>query len=137
MSYNLTKITPNLVVSDVSRSIAFYRDRLGFAVAFTVPEQAPFVFAAMQRGSLEIFLNAPEAAGNDYPALAGRALGGTMTLFIEVEGVGEAHDALAGSVPIVMPLKKQWYGMTEFAFADPDGYIITLAERTQEAAQGN
>jgi catechol 2,3-dioxygenase-like lactoylglutathione lyase family enzyme len=29
-----------------------------------------------------------------------------------------------------MPLEKKWYGVTEFAFEDPDGYIITFAERT-------
>jgi hypothetical protein len=23
----------------------------------------------------------------------------------------------------------QWYGMMEFAIADPDGYVITFAER--------
>ena len=29
-----------------------------------------------------------------------------------------------------MPLEKKWYGVTEFAFEDPDGYVITFAERT-------
>ena len=29
-----------------------------------------------------------------------------------------------------MPLEEKWYGMTEFAFLDPDGYVITYAERT-------
>jgi len=28
-----------------------------------------------------------------------------------------------------MPLEKKWYGVTEFAFEDPDGYIITFAEQ--------
>ena len=27
-----------------------------------------------------------------------------------------------------MPLEKKWYGVTEFAFLDPDGYIITFAQ---------
>ena len=30
---------------------------------------------------------------------------------------------------VLMPLKDQWYGMTEFSVADPDGYVITFAER--------
>ena len=29
-----------------------------------------------------------------------------------------------------MPLEKKFYGVTEFAFEDPDGYVITFAERT-------
>ena len=44
--------------------------------------------------------------------------------------IAEAWSALAGTVEVVMPLEKKWYGMTEFAFLDPDGYVITYAERT-------
>jgi uncharacterized glyoxalase superfamily protein PhnB len=33
-------------------------------------------------------------------------------------------------VKVVMPFEKKWYGMTEFAFVDPDGYVVTFAERT-------
>jgi hypothetical protein len=28
-----------------------------------------------------------------------------------------------------MPLVTQWYGLREFAIVDPDGYVITFAER--------
>ena len=28
-----------------------------------------------------------------------------------------------------MPFVTQWYGVREFVIADPDGYLITLAER--------
>jgi catechol 2,3-dioxygenase-like lactoylglutathione lyase family enzyme len=39
MPYTLKSLTPNLIVSDVARSVAFYRDTLGFEVNTTVPEQ--------------------------------------------------------------------------------------------------
>jgi catechol 2,3-dioxygenase-like lactoylglutathione lyase family enzyme len=130
MPHELKKLTPNLIVSNVERSLAFYRDVLGFSVAFTVPEASPLVFAAMQSGPVEIFLNAPEAATAEYPAFKDRPLGGTLTLFIEVAGIHKVHDALNGRVNIVMPLETKWYGMTEFAFEDPDGYLITCAERS-------
>jgi catechol 2,3-dioxygenase-like lactoylglutathione lyase family enzyme len=129
MPHELKKLTPNLIVSNVERSLAFYRDVLGFSVAFTVPEASPLVFAAMQSGSVEIFLNAPEPAIAEYPAFKDRPIGGTLTLFIEVAGIRKVHDSLAGRVSIVMPLETKWYGMTEFAFEDPDGYLITFAER--------
>jgi uncharacterized glyoxalase superfamily protein PhnB len=130
MAYVLNKLTPNLIVSDVARSVAFYRDVLGFAVQTTVPEAEPFVFAILVSGSVEIFLNAPEPAFQEYPAFKDRPIGGTLTLFVEVDGVRRAHDAIASKVTIVMPLEDKWYGMTEFAFVDPDGYVITYAERT-------
>lgn len=128
MSYELQKIAPNLIVADVQRSIDFYRDVLGFTVTSTVPEQGPFVFAIVQRGGVEVFLNAPEPARAEYPSLAGLPIGGTLTLFTTVKGIRAAHDELKSRVTVVMPLEKKWYGVTEFAFTDPDGYIITFAE---------
>lgn len=129
MPYELRKLTPNLVVSNVERSVAFYRDVLGFAVEASVPDAAPFVFAWMKRGSVDLFLNAPEAAIEEYPAFKDRPIGGTLTLFFETAGIREAYAALEGKVKVVMPLEVKWYGMTEFAFEDPDGYLITFAER--------
>jgi catechol 2,3-dioxygenase-like lactoylglutathione lyase family enzyme len=128
MPHQLTKLTPNLIVSSVERSIAFYRDVLGFALQTTVPDASPYVFAIVQSGAVEIFLNAPEPAITEYPAFRDRPIGGTLTLFIQVDDVRGAHEALKSRVPIVMPLEKKWYGVTEFAFTDPDGYIITFAQ---------
>lgn len=68
MPHELKKLTPNLVVSNVERSMAFYRDVLGFRVELTVPDAAPYVFASVQSGPVEIFLNASEPAVAEYPA---------------------------------------------------------------------
>ncbi len=129
MSYSLSKLTPNLVVANVERSAEFYRDVLGFSVQMTVPDAPPFAFAIVTTGSVEVFLNSAESALSEYPAFASRPIGGTLTLFIEVVNIQEAYEALKGTVDVVMPLEKKWYGVTEFAFLDPDGYIITYAER--------
>ena len=128
MPYELKKLTPNLIVSNVERSVAFYRDVLGFSVGPTVPDAAPYVFAIVQSGPVEIFLNAPEPAIAEYPAFKDRPIGGTLTLFIEVTDIERVHKELAENVRIVMPLEHKWYGVTEFAFADPDGYLITIAQ---------
>ena len=124
-----TKLTPNLVVANVERSLAFYVDTLGFARGLTVPDESPLVFASVTSGSIEIFLNDAATAVKEYPAFAGRPLGATGTMFIEVEGVDALHDRLKASVKIVMPIVTQFYGMREFAIEDPDGYVITFAER--------
>ena len=133
MPYELKKLTPNLIVSDVLRSLEFYRDVLGFTVAVTVPEAEPFVFAIVQSGPVEVFLNAPEPAIAEYPAFKDRPIGGTLTLFVEVANIALAHATLQDKVRIVMPLEHKWYGSTEFAFEDPDGYLITFAERDEPA----
>jgi len=129
MPYQLKKLTPNLIVSNVERSIAFYRDVLGFDPGMTVPDAAPFVFASVQSGPVEIFFNAPEPAVAEYPAFKDRPIGGTLTLYIEVTDIQQVYDALDGRVTVAMPFEKKWYGVTEFAIEDPDGYLITFAQR--------
>ena len=129
MPYEFTSLTPNLVVADVERSLRFYRDVLGFTVEQTVPPDAfPLVFAIMRSGPVEVYLNAPGPALEEYPAFKGRPIGGTLTLFIRLTGVRAAYEALESRVNVVMPLEKKWYGVTEFACTDPDGYVITFAE---------
>ena len=123
------KLTPNLIVANVERSLAFYTGTLGFERGMTVPEESPLVFAAVTSGGLEIFFNDAATAVKEYPAFAGKPLGVTGTLFIEVEGVDALHDRLKPAVKIVMPIVTQFYGMREFAIEDPDGYVITFAER--------
>ena len=124
------KLTPNLLVASVERSLAFYVDTLGFERGMTVPDASPFAFAAVTSGAVEIFFNDAAGAVKEYPGFAGKPIGATGTLFIEVEGVDALHDRLAPTVKILMPIVTQFYGMREFAISDPDGYVITFAERT-------
>ena len=124
-----TKLTPNLLVASVDRSLAFYVDILGFARGMTVPDQSPFAFASVSSGPVEIFFNDAAGAVKEYPGFAGKPIGATGTLFIEVEGVNALHDRLKTSVKVVMPIETKFYGMREFAIEDPDGYVITFAQR--------
>ena len=123
------KLTPNLMVASVERSLAFYIDVLGFERGLTVPEESPLVFASVTSGSIEIFFNDVATAAKETPAFAGKPLGATGTMFIEMTGVDALHEQIAPSVKVTMPLVTQWYGMREFAIEDPDGYVITFAER--------
>ena len=131
MPYEIKKLTPNLIVSSVEQSLAFYCDVLGFTRTGTVPEASPYVFAMVQSGPVEIFFNARGPAIGEYPALANMPIGGTLTLYMEVSSVEKVYDDLKGRVKVTMRLERKFYGVTEFAFEDPDGYVITFAERNQ------
>jgi catechol 2,3-dioxygenase-like lactoylglutathione lyase family enzyme len=121
-------VTPNLVVSNFDRSLAFYRDVLGFSLVTTVPEQPPLAFAWVQRDTVSVFLNSETASD-------ARASAGTSMLFITLDapdrasGVDGLFAAVKDRAPVVMPLTDQFYGMREFTIKDPDGYVITFAQR--------
>ena len=133
MTLQAKKLTPNLIVSSVERSLAFYTDVLGFTRAMTVPDQSPFVFASATSGDVEVFFNDKSTVAKENPQFAGLSIGGGgNTMFIEVEGVDALHDRIKSQAPIVMAIHTQWYGMREFAITDPDGYVITFAERVEK-----
>jgi catechol 2,3-dioxygenase-like lactoylglutathione lyase family enzyme len=128
-------VTPNLVVASVERSLAFYRDVLGFSLVTTVPDAAPFAFAWVQRDGVSVFLNSLESVRDGHSELAARPLGGTNALFITLEAgtIAEGVDAMFASIGsrarVIMELKDQFYGMREFGIEDPDGYVIFFAQQ--------
>ncbi|MEO6238008.1 MAG: VOC family protein [Vicinamibacterales bacterium] len=130
-------VTPNLIVADIARSEAFYRDVLGFTPVATVPDAAPFVFVWMQRDDVSVFLNTVGSIKDEQPGLAARPIGGTATLFITIEadspatGVDALFEHVRSSARVIMPLKTQFYGMREFGIEDPDGYVIYAAQRVE------
>ena len=124
-----TSVTPNLVVRDVAASLAFYRDVLGFTATMSVPDAAPFVFVGLERDGVPVFLNDVKSTGHEVPSMATLPPGGTCTMFFIVTEVDALHAAVAPHAKVVMPLKNQFYGMREFTITDPDGHLITFAER--------
>jgi len=128
-------VTPNLVVKDVARSTAFYRDVLGFTITMQVPDAEPFVFVGLERGGVPVFLNDKAATLEDHPEMAATPFGGTATMFFVVTGVDELYATVSPQAPVCMPIKTQFYGMREFAITDPDGHLITFAERVEGEEQ--
>lgn len=127
MPPQLKKLTPNIVVSSMERSLAFYRDALGFAVKMSVPDAAPYVFVGLESGAVEVFINAAETMPDNA------SFGNSVTLYVEVSDVKALHETLRARVPIAIPLEKKFYGMTEFAIHDPDGHMIIFAQQGDHA----
>ena len=125
-------LTPNLIVSDIDRSAAFYRDVLGFERVTTVPEKPPFVFVWLKHGSVNVFLNVPQPEKATPPLALDKAIAGTNSMYIKLDGIDDlaarVHDH--GVTPAI-PMHKEFYGMREFAVLDPDGYLIIFAEPMQ------
>jgi PhnB protein len=125
----IKKLTPNLIVNKVETSLKFYREILGLETAITVPEQSPYVFGSVSNGSVEIFFNDQKTVAAEYPRLASN-IGASLTLYLEVDNLQAVLDRVQkAGAKISMPVADQFYGMKEFAFEDPDGYTITIAQK--------
>ena len=124
----LKKLTPNLMVEDVARTIAFYREVLGFQVLTTLPEQEPFDFAIVQRDGVELMFQSRASLSDNVPALTGVPIGASQTFYIDVEGIRDLYQALHDKVEIVVDFHTTFYGTQEFYFRDINGYILSFSE---------
>ena len=110
----------NVGVRDLERSIAFYRDVLGFTLTFSEPA---FNYAAFDVGGLRFAIAASETDG-----FTGRPPGDRHTgIGIVVGDVDAAHRELAakGVAFQMAPARQPWGGYMG-VFSDPDGNLYYL-----------
>jgi uncharacterized glyoxalase superfamily protein PhnB len=128
----LKKLTPNLMVEDVARTLAFYRETLGFEVVTTLPEQEPFDFAIVQRDGVELMFQSRPSLSENVPALSGSPIGASQTFYIEVTDIRDLYESLREKVEIVVDFHTTFYGTQEFYFRDINGYILSFSEAGQQ-----
>ena len=105
-------------VADVAASLAFYRDRLGFAVQFAMGE--PATYAIIERETVSLHLM---PASQDPKAL------GLSSIYVYARDVDGLHTELLamGCAIELAPLDLR-YGMREMSVRDPDGNRITFGQ---------
>jgi len=128
------KLVPELDVSDLAASLAFYAGVLGFGVAYERPEEG---FAYLVRDGVELMLEAAAGPGRRFrTAPLEKPYGRGVNLQIAVPNVGDLYERVrqAGHV-VVLPLEDRWYrkgeaelGNRQFVVADPDGYLLRFFE---------
>ena len=120
-SESLTYIAPVLRVSDISRSLAFYRDRLGFAVEFVYES----FYAGVCRDGCHIHLKCSPPPPRDQTAFEREE---HIDIHIGVQSAETLSECFTSAgIPFVVPLRRMPYG-TEFYIRDPDGYVLGFVQ---------
>ncbi len=109
----------NIFVSNLDRSVAFYRDVIGLDLIFS---SAEYRFASFSAGSLRVGL---AVAGKEHEDLVGRHTG----VGFEVADVAETFDRLIeqGATSVMAPSSQPWGGFMGL-ISDPDGNVFYLDE---------
>lgn len=128
MENEMKSLSPNLMVSNVNQTLDFYIDRLGFRKIMTVPDSGNYVWAMVQSGAITFMFQEKHNIKEEYPELAQFDKGGGLTFYINVTNVQELYNNLNGKVKIVKELHKTFYGSTDFAMEDNNGYILTFSQ---------
>ena len=130
---HFTGVTPQFTVPDIVRTVAYYRDVLGFEVSgywdgerVTAAPVGQPVFAIVKRGGIEVFFN----QGDGSLVRTGRAEG-AYDVYFRVDGV----DALAAELhsrgaAILDDPEDRSYGQREMVVQDCNGLILAFGEAT-------
>ena len=112
------------IVDDVNAAVEFYRDQLGFDVEM---HAAPG-FAALSRGDLRLFLNAPGAGGAGQAGGSQPAPGGWNRFQLRVDDLESAVGRLRGEGARFRGDIVEGRGGRQVLLEDPSGNPVELFE---------
>lgn len=111
------RMAPGIVVRDIERALAFYRDILGFTKTFE--NGNPVGFMILKRDAAELHLNLQR----DHKA------GTHNVAHLMVENVDALHARCqAAGVRIIKGLRDKDFGLRAFVLEDPDGNRIDVGQ---------
>jgi len=120
-----------VIVSDMNRSVEFYRDKLGIPLKFQSPDWTEFMTGAttlaLHGGGIRQEQSGPD--GKDKTA-------GTCSIGFNVEDVDKTYEELkARGITFVMsPTQREGEGIKLAVCVDPDGLPISFAQMVAQTA---
>jgi uncharacterized glyoxalase superfamily protein PhnB len=119
----LTGVSPVLVVTDLERSMEYFREKLGFTET-----RYNDLFAIVERDGLSIFL-----ARSETPSVPHWELVENMwNVYIRVDDVDAMYEEVQRrGAGIDYSLYDAPHGMREFGVQDPDGHDIAFGQRIE------
>ncbi len=119
-----------LAVADVGRSVAFYRDAIGFEVEalYDDPPYATLELAGARPSLAEQGHPAEDRPGVEMAAPADPARA-NVVMVVEVEDARAEHERLGGLGVrfLAEPYEPPWGGCRFFC-VDPDGYLVEIEQ---------
>ena len=134
----MKSLVPELSVSDLDKSLHFYRDVIGFEVLFERPENR-FAYMSFHESEFMIEEDRPREGVSalwiieplDHPR--GRGLNISIDC---PDAEGLANRLVSSGIPLRKPIEENWYrenqilhGERNFLVQDPDGYLLRFTER--------
>jgi len=137
-------LVPELAVSDWRRSLAFYRDVLGFEQRYQRAEEG-FAYLALGEAELMIDQIGLGRTFDDGYAPKTYPFGRGLNLQIRVPSLAPLLAALArAGIPLFLGPEDRWYrhdaletGNRQVVVADPDGYLLRFFEDLGERPAGS
>jgi catechol 2,3-dioxygenase-like lactoylglutathione lyase family enzyme len=121
----ISGIAPFFIVKNVPAALSFYRDRLGFDIAFQGPSDDDIFFGIVRRGAAMIMLK--EVGVDPVPNYTRDIKQGIARwdAYLDVPDPDAlAEEFSSRNVEFFQPLKDDGDGLRGFEVQDTDGYVL-------------
>lgn len=119
--FDFLEITPR----DFEKSLAFYRDVMGWAVSVAASSSGSNQSAVVSGGSIRILLR---HAANSSPAATS-----AMTLYLDIHDAHHRFTKIPPGEHVIKTPRPDEFGKLHFVLRDPDGYTIVFNELRQRS----
>jgi uncharacterized glyoxalase superfamily protein PhnB len=119
-----TELIPSLGVSDIDRSIVFYRKFFGFHIVDSYEMEGHMAWCWMRVGSANLMLQQLSA---EQQITLDPAIGQSWMLYVRPNNLNALHSRLAEAGFPVTEIAQTSYGASEFFVSDPDGYELWVS----------
>jgi catechol 2,3-dioxygenase-like lactoylglutathione lyase family enzyme len=118
-----------IVVSDMQRSVEFYRDKLGIPMKFQSPDWTEFA-----TGTTTLALHGGGVASTEPPTGDPSKVAGACSIGFNVDDVDKTYEELkARGITFVMPpMQREGEGIKLAVAIDPDGLPVSFAQLLQD-----
>ena len=118
-------ISPFFIVNHVPTSLAFYRDQLGFEIAYQGPEPDDIFFGIIRRDHAQILMKAIGVAPvPNYTRDVKQGIARWDAFVIVPDPDALAAEYASRNVEFFEPLKDTDDGLRGFEIKDADGYLL-------------
>jgi uncharacterized glyoxalase superfamily protein PhnB len=125
----LSSLSPGLTVNDVEKSLAWYRDVVGFAAGERWETDGKLSGVMLSAGNVTFMIGQDDwKKGRDRKKGEGFRLYCTTTQDVDALAAG----IVARGGTLDQEPKDQPWGTRDFALTDPDGFKITIARETKK-----
>ena len=120
------KITPEIAVSDMQKSLEFYQ-MLGFVKDNVgVVDDKGSQWYSLALGDANLWLTREDIAEG---VQMGEARGNGVNIYASVDDVDAVYEKIKTGglqMNIIKDIETFYYGLRQFSIADPDGYTLTV-----------
>lgn len=115
----------SLTVKDIQKSLAWYRDVVGFTVVRTREQEGKLRAATLSAGEVHIAINQDDGA-RGWTRVKGEGFSLNITTTQDIDALAKGIKARGGTVE-TEPADMSW-GVRLFRLRDPDGYKFAFSQ---------